>query len=161
MNVTTESRHFTASAMILCARTGRVLLVHHNTMNLWVFPGGHIDPDEAPHETAVREAREETGLTINIPGTLPSEDPACLNMTVLPKPIMVAEFDAPGKPAKGEPPHRHIDFLYMAYANSDQPLKPELAEVHGAQWVNRDGLYRLHYKGLSRGEVYRVASEWL
>ena len=34
----------------------------------WELPGGHIEADEEPVETAVREAQEETGYTINIRG---------------------------------------------------------------------------------------------
>jgi 8-oxo-dGTP pyrophosphatase MutT (NUDIX family) len=30
----------------------------------WCFPGGQAHPGEATHETAVREVREETGLTV-------------------------------------------------------------------------------------------------
>jgi 8-oxo-dGTP diphosphatase len=156
MTVTEDSRHFTASAAIFDPRTGRVLLVHHNTMNLWVFPGGHIDENEAPHEAAKREAWEETGLTIEIAEVMDPEDGS--GMLTYPKPLMVAQFPAPGKPHKGEPAHHHIDFLYFATASSLSPLKPELAEVGGVQWFDRDALYRLHTRGESRGEVYGLAT---
>lgn len=32
----------------------------------WGFPGGAIEPGEAPEMTAVREAKEETGLDVSI-----------------------------------------------------------------------------------------------
>lgn len=32
--------------------------------NKWVFPGGHINPGEDPIDAAVREAKEETNLTV-------------------------------------------------------------------------------------------------
>lgn len=31
---------------------------------LWEFPGGKVQPNESPDEAAVRECREETGLTV-------------------------------------------------------------------------------------------------
>ena len=34
----------------------------------WELPGGHVEPDEDPMETAVREAEEETGYRIRIRG---------------------------------------------------------------------------------------------
>lgn len=47
-------------------RDGQVLLLHRNkepNLGLWVAPGGKIEYDESPHECALRELREETGLT--------------------------------------------------------------------------------------------------
>lgn len=41
----------------------QVLLVLHNQGH-WAFPKGHIEPDEDPHQCAVRELKEETGLEI-------------------------------------------------------------------------------------------------
>lgn len=32
----------------------------------WGFPGGAVEPGEAPEMTAVREAKEETGLDVSI-----------------------------------------------------------------------------------------------
>lgn len=34
----------------------------------WELPGGHVEPDEEPVETAVRETLEETGYRVNIRG---------------------------------------------------------------------------------------------
>jgi 8-oxo-dGTP pyrophosphatase MutT (NUDIX family) len=35
--------------------TGRVLLVKHRDTDLWVAPGGAIEPEETPADAAVRE----------------------------------------------------------------------------------------------------------
>jgi 8-oxo-dGTP pyrophosphatase MutT (NUDIX family) len=43
---------------------GRVLLVRHSNGNVWVAPGGAVDPDEAPQDAVVREVWEETGLHV-------------------------------------------------------------------------------------------------
>ncbi len=34
--------------------------------DVWEFPGGKIEPHETPEAAAIREAREETGLTVEI-----------------------------------------------------------------------------------------------
>jgi ADP-ribose pyrophosphatase YjhB (NUDIX family) len=42
-----------------------VLMMHRNkepNLGLWVAPGGKVDPDESPRESARRELLEETGL---------------------------------------------------------------------------------------------------
>lgn len=36
-----------------------ILLVEHRNAGLWLPPGGHVDPDEHPRDTVIREAREE------------------------------------------------------------------------------------------------------
>ncbi|MBI5650014.1 MAG: NUDIX domain-containing protein [Chloroflexi bacterium] len=46
---------------------GRVLLVRQTYDNSkWAFPGGHVEPGETPWTAAVREAKEETGLDVEI-----------------------------------------------------------------------------------------------
>jgi 8-oxo-dGTP diphosphatase len=42
---------------------GRVLLVRSHR-GFWSTPGGHLDYGESPAEAAVRETREETGVTV-------------------------------------------------------------------------------------------------
>jgi 8-oxo-dGTP diphosphatase len=46
---------------------GFVLLIKENYgRHRWNFPGGAIEPGEAPHEAAVRETREETCLEVAV-----------------------------------------------------------------------------------------------
>lgn len=42
----------------------KVLFVLHAKLNIWLFPGGHIDTNETPDIAALREAKEETGLDV-------------------------------------------------------------------------------------------------
>ena len=46
----------------------QVLMIHRNKKDehqgLWLAPGGKVEPNEAPYETAIREMLEETGLQI-------------------------------------------------------------------------------------------------
>ena len=44
----------------------RVLLAHRRDMDLWDMPGGGMNHGELPNETAVREAKEETGFDVEI-----------------------------------------------------------------------------------------------
>ena len=46
--------------------SGRLLLVKNRDTNLWVAPGGAIEPFETPSDAAVREMWEETGLIVEL-----------------------------------------------------------------------------------------------
>ena len=53
------------AAAIVFDKEGRVLLVREGYgRHRWSLPGGRMEEAELPHETAVREAREETGLDV-------------------------------------------------------------------------------------------------
>lgn len=47
-------------------KNGSVLLVKNRDTNLWVAPGGAIEPCETPSDAAVREMWEETGLIVEL-----------------------------------------------------------------------------------------------
>ncbi|PIR54531.1 DNA mismatch repair protein MutT, partial [Candidatus Peregrinibacteria bacterium CG10_big_fil_rev_8_21_14_0_10_42_8] len=65
-------RHFTATAFIVDSQK-RTLLLWHKRLQRWMPPGGHIDPNETPEETAARECKEETGLDVEIVGDAQSD----------------------------------------------------------------------------------------
>lgn len=45
---------------------GRVLLARHVEGDVWVLPGGAIEPAETPADAAVREMFEETGIVVRL-----------------------------------------------------------------------------------------------
>jgi len=47
---------------------GRILLERRSDCGFWGIPGGRVDPGESVERTAVREALEETGLTVRVTG---------------------------------------------------------------------------------------------
>jgi 8-oxo-dGTP pyrophosphatase MutT (NUDIX family) len=55
-------------AQVAIVDGSRVLLQLRPFPPGWELPGGHVEPDEDPAETAVREAEEETGYRVNIRG---------------------------------------------------------------------------------------------
>ena len=54
------------SVTVLTFAQDQVLLVKHGDRDLWVAPGGSINPNESPADAAVREMWEETGLLIDL-----------------------------------------------------------------------------------------------
>jgi 8-oxo-dGTP diphosphatase len=56
-----------AGGVVIAAAAGhtgalRVLIVHRPRYDDWSLPKGHVDPGEAPVDTALREVLEETGV---------------------------------------------------------------------------------------------------
>lgn len=58
-----------ATADIIVERDNKILLIkrkHEPFRNMWALPGGHVDyGKETLEETATRELREETGISVN------------------------------------------------------------------------------------------------
>ena len=53
------------STMVYCLKGDQVLLMLRHkepNLDLWVAPGGKVEPGESPYECALRELGEETGL---------------------------------------------------------------------------------------------------
>lgn len=60
------------AAYAVIERHGEILLTHwrRGRMHGWTLPGGGIEPGEDPRDAAVREVREETGLSAVLGGLL-------------------------------------------------------------------------------------------
>lgn len=56
--------HFTASAFVVDEYCSKALMLHHNIMNDWIYPGGHADGEYDLCAVAQREVEEETGLVV-------------------------------------------------------------------------------------------------
>jgi len=54
--------HVTGSAWLVNAAADHVLLTHHRKLNIWVQLGGHTDGNSDVLLSALREAREESGM---------------------------------------------------------------------------------------------------
>jgi 8-oxo-dGTP pyrophosphatase MutT (NUDIX family) len=60
------------SAGGIVEREGRILLIATAGGRRWQLPKGHVEEGEAPEQTAIREVREETGVTGVVRAPLPS-----------------------------------------------------------------------------------------
>lgn len=116
---TCEEGHITASAWLLNPLATHVLLTHHRRLGQWFQLGGHLEPDDASVlDAALREAREESGLT---------------SIAVLSAEIF--DLDRHLIPARlGEPAHFHYDVRYLLQAKQHSAPTAS-SESKAVEWV--------------------------
>lgn len=138
-------RHFTATAFVINSRK-QCLLMWHKRLQRWMPPGGHVDPDEMPEQTAKRECKEETGMDVEIVGDTQPDlftgNPAEGRMLI--KPIAMLLENIPESKERHEPAHQHMDFLFIARPiNENQVLTLLEAEGSDMKWFNREQIEAL------------------
>ena len=126
------TRHFTATVYIVNA--GKTALHKHPSLDMWLPPGGHIDRDELPHDAAIREAYEETGLHVEL--LHDCEGPSSDTARPIPQPATLLLEDI--AVAGDHVVHQHIDFIYFGTVKSRTiaPAKSEEVEPNSWQWFS-------------------------
>jgi len=107
-----RSAHFTASAFVIDDSGERTCLVRHVKLDRLLQPGGHLEPTDSSLEAAaLREAREETALDVELHPTAP-------------RPFDLDIHRIPDRP--NEPAHWHLDVRYLVIGRGDP--------AEGAAW---------------------------
>ncbi len=123
--------HITGAAWIVSADRRRCLLTHHRKLDRWLQMGGHADGQWQIDEVALREAREESGLTgfdfVPIDGALLPLD---VDVHQIP-----ARYDPSGHLA--EDAHEHHDVRFLLIAHSGQQARCS-DESHDIGWFTPD-----------------------
>ncbi len=116
--------HVTGSAWILSHDHSSFLLTHHAKLGRWLQLGGHADGDPDVASVALREAREESGMTDFRLARLGGE-------------ALPFDVDVHLIPARGsEPAHLHHDIRYLLVAAPNQALRVS-SESNDLGWFPR------------------------
>nr|XP_057909299.1 nucleoside diphosphate-linked moiety X motif 17 isoform X2 [Doryrhamphus excisus] len=116
----------TANQRVLLTRRAKQLRIFPN---VWVPPGGHLEPDETLLEAGLRELKEETGLDLEAE-QFPN-----------PKVLGVWESVYPPMLSRG-PPQRHHLVVYLllrspcTHLQLQDCLRPSPAEVSACLWAD-------------------------
>lgn len=119
---------------VFVVHAGRLLLVHHRGLDKWLPLGGHIEIGEDPETAALREAREESGLEVELLGERPPTSGDGTRALIAPRYADVHRITAT---------HEHVGLIYWARPKDAQAAgAPVLAaaEHHALRWVSREEL---------------------
>lgn len=115
--------HMTSSGLILNPSLDKILMIHHNIYKTWAWTGGHADGERDMLFTAVKEAKEETGV-VNI-HPLSNE---IASLDILP---VYGHF----KNKQYVSAHLHLNVSYALVAEEHEALRINVEETSGVQWI--------------------------
>lgn len=149
LNRTSKDYHLTASSWIVNETFDKILLVYHNLYDSWSWTGGHADGDSNLLNVAIKEAKEETGIT---------------NIYPLSKNIYSLEILAvDGHIKKNEyvNSHLHLNITYLLCASSNDELKIKPDENSSVSWFNIDEVVDKSSEKWFREHIYSKLNEKL
>ena len=147
----TVERHHTSTAYVVAG--DRTLLLWHEGLGMWLAPGGHSEANEDPVQAALREAREESGLEVEV--IPPADLLAVSEPAVLPPPAVILIEDIV---RDDQPFHQHIDHVYFTRAT--EAVDHEAPIPHGpCRWVDRETLTDAFSLPAPDGRLVAVAED--
>jgi 8-oxo-dGTP pyrophosphatase MutT (NUDIX family) len=117
-----EKIDFTVAIFVV--QQDRILLIHHRKLDRWLPLGGHIELDEDPEIAAVREAKEESGLDVELVGERPPTTEPGTRALIAPRFLDIHRITDT---------HEHIGMIYWARPR-DGSLTLAAAEHHDIRW---------------------------
>ena len=139
-----EKIDFTVAIFVV--HDDKILLIHHRKLDKWLPLGGHIELDEDPEQAALREAKEESGLDVELLGERPPTTSPGTRALIAPRFLDIHRINET---------HEHIGMIYWARPAVARPghggahgmTRPTLSlateEHHGIRWCSADELDKL------------------
>ena len=116
--------HITASAWVVNKDRSKVLMVYHNIYNSWSWMGGHADGETDLLSVAIREVKEEAGIS---------------NVRPVSEEIFSLEsLTVDGHVKKGNyvSSHLHLNITYLLEADSEEQVSVKADENSGVMWFS-------------------------
>ncbi len=118
-------REFLSTVFVV--RDSKVLLTWNKKINTWIPVGGHIEPNELPCASVIREAKEESGLDIEL---ISPYDRSKTSNIVQPVHLHLDHI---------KEDHKHINLIYFGIVKGGELLK-ESDEQTPLKWFSKDDL---------------------
>lgn len=116
--------HMTASAWVVNKDRSRVLMVYHNIYDSWSWLGGHADGETDLLAVAIREVKEEAGISCVRP--------------VSEKIFSLESLTVDGHVKRGKyvSSHLHLNVTYLLEADSEEQVFVKEDENSGVGWFS-------------------------
>ena len=119
-----EKIDFTVAIFVV--RDSKILVIHHRKLGKWLPLGGHIELDEEPEIAALREAKEESGLDVELIGERPPTTEPGTRALIAPRFLDIHRISDT---------HEHIGMIYFARPKAGA-LALAAEEHHDIRWVS-------------------------
>lgn len=124
--------HIVAGGFIYAKEENKFLVLYHNDLKMFLYPGGHVDNDDVNTLFAAkREIYEETGIN-NLEQLKVSDDELM--------PIDIDTHKIGYNERLNLPEHYHFDFRYLFVVEKIQDIKTDVEEMSGYKWISLDEL---------------------
>lgn len=112
-------KHLVSYFALFDDATGQFMLIDHAKAKAWVPPGGHVDVDEDPRDTVIREAEEELGIRAGF-DTKYGDTPLFVTETI----------------TKGYGNHTDVSLWYVIRGDRSNKLTYDAREMGGYKWYS-------------------------
>ncbi len=125
--------HLAAYFVLIDSEKKQILLARHKkAAHLWLPTGGHVEKEESPLETVIRECEEE----LRMHAEFLQDDPLFLSLT---------------KTIGEAVEHTHISLWYILKANASCDIDFDKEELHAVHWFDLDKIpFELSYPDLQK-----------
>ena len=124
--------HVVVGGFVYAKEEQKFLVIYHNDLKMFLYPGGHIDSgDVNPLEASKREVFEETGFD-------DIEEVILSNNGLIPNDIDTHVI--PYNERLNLPEHYHFEFRYLFTIDSIKEVKLDLSESSNFKWISIDEL---------------------
>lgn len=113
--------HLVAYILVFDPRTNEFLLVDHKIAGIWLPAGGHVEIDEHPKDTVIREVKEELGIEAEF---------------IFDAPLFLTVTETKGNVAQ----HTDVSLWYILKGDRKISLEFDAREFHQIRWFNQENL---------------------
>jgi 8-oxo-dGTP pyrophosphatase MutT (NUDIX family) len=130
-------REFLSTVFVV--KDGKVLMTWNNKVKNWIPIGGHIEPNELPCASVIREAKEESGLDIEV--VSPFDNSKTANLV---QPIHIHLDHI-------KEDHKHINLIYFGIVKGGECFRID-DEGKELRWFSKEEL--------EKEELIENVKEW-